>query len=89
MKQGEWQEVVVTFIAQTKYLSLRTPGLSSLYFDDAVIASTGRTGGIIDSESGNESGSADTGVAMCTGVTAVAAGTAAYALRRRRTRVSR
>ena len=91
LKQGEWQEVVVTFIAQTKYLSLRTPGLSSLYFDDAVIASTGRTGGIIDSESGNESGSADTGVAMCTGalVTAVAAGTAAYALRRRRTRVSR
>ena len=91
LKQGEWQGVGVTFIAQTKYLSLRTPGLSSLYFDDAVIASTGRTGGIIDSESGNEPGSADTGVAMCTGalVTAVAAGTAAYALRRRRTRVSR
>ena len=91
LKQDEWQEVTITFVAQTKYLSFRTPGLSSLYFDDIIITPTGRTGEIIDIGSENESSGADTGVAMCTGafVTAVVAGTTAYALRRRKQRVSR
>lgn len=41
LEKGKWQQVVVTFTAQGKYLRVRTPGLCSLYFDDIDIYDTG------------------------------------------------
>ena len=40
LKTGHWQEITVKFIANGYYLSIRTPGLSSLYFDSFRIVPT-------------------------------------------------
>ena len=33
LKTGEWQEVTIKFTANAYYIALRTPGMSSMYFD--------------------------------------------------------
>ncbi|MBQ3057485.1 MAG: InlB B-repeat-containing protein [Clostridia bacterium] len=40
MKDGEWQEVEVTFTAKTKWVAIRTSGDASLFFDDVMIIPT-------------------------------------------------
>ena len=40
MKQGEWQEVVATFTAKSKWLAIRTSGNASIYFEDFMIIPT-------------------------------------------------
>ena len=42
LKVGEWQQVKFTFKAYTDFLAIRTPALSSLYFDSFVIAPSGK-----------------------------------------------
>ena len=41
LKQGEWQEVKITFTAQNPYVLIRTSGSNSLYFDDVTIYEKG------------------------------------------------
>lgn len=43
LKVGEWQQVKFTFKAYTDFLAIRTPALSSLYFDSFVIAPAARS----------------------------------------------
>ena len=41
LKQGEWQEVKITFTAKNPYVLIRTSGSNSLYFDDVTIYEKG------------------------------------------------
>ena len=40
MKKGEWQEVVATFTAKSKWLAIRTSGNASIYFEDFMVIPT-------------------------------------------------
>ena len=40
LKNGEWQEVKLKFTANAYYIAIRTPGMSSLYFDSFRIVPT-------------------------------------------------
>lgn len=40
MKDGEWQQVEVTFTAKTKWLAIRTSGNASVFFEDFMILPT-------------------------------------------------
>ena len=57
LKTGKWQEVTVKFIANGYYLSIRTPGLSSLYFDSFRIVPTNTGFKYTDFGNGNDSSS--------------------------------
>ncbi|MBQ3052490.1 MAG: hypothetical protein IJD55_02175 [Clostridia bacterium] len=37
LTDNQWHEVTYTFVAQAQYISLRTPGMCSLFFDDFTI----------------------------------------------------
>ena len=44
-EKGQWYQVTVSFIAQAKYLAFRTPGSSSIYFDNVAIYKGDSAGG--------------------------------------------
>ncbi len=55
LKQGEWQEVKITFTAKNPYVLIRTSGSNSLYFDDISIYEKG-VGGLSNTIEGSEIG---------------------------------